>query len=697
MTTNARQRLPLLAGITTVLAALFTTFRIDLMTNRNMPTGGDMGAHHYIAKSLGKVLPVRLWAWGSGWYAGMPILHYYFPLPYAAILVISTILPYPIAFKLVASAGVATIPASIAFCLWAMDANRNAIAFGLASGLIYIYNDSYTILGGNIGSTMAGEFAYAISLSMALVLIGITYRSLIILDRRDLSVLALPSFLLGAIFLTHLLPVLAVSGAFVAILVGRCWTQRIWRLTAITIGGLGLSAVHFLPLVLRLKYTAHPRWSPSRGWAIFAGGPACDNTCQWSPATTMMVILAVAAILMPSLWHKKTLVAAAIGAVGVVATVLWPAGAVWNLRWLPIFYIGCALLASLACGEIFPPGRPIPVAIAVLSIGTFAILTSHFASPWVSYNFSGYQTKSGWHEYQSLMEALSELDDARIMWEYSDQYQEFGTTRALELIPFWTERRSMEGLLVESSITAPGHFAMQANLSIRGTGALPGLAYPSFDFEKGLEKMEIYGIRYFIAISDEVKSEARRHGLIEVNRSGRFVIYELETAGEVEVPAYRPLLGNPAHWRERSIEWLSSPAAPIVFPQGDLGEQVKQLEPDNSAPVPLDASTDAHVQVSRPSDGVIEFRTNKVGEPHIVKESWFPTWSAQGAEGPYLVSPSLMLVFPTEENVRLLEGPKALDRISLAVTVLSTILLSSIALVGRPEPDMLSVRFRKGE
>jgi len=40
-----------------------------------------------------------------------------------------------------------------------------------------------------------------------------------------------------------------------------------------------------------------------------------------------------------------------------------------------------------------------------------------------------------------------------------------------------------------------------------------------------------------------------------------------------------------------------------------------------------------------------------VGFPHLVKVSYFPNWKATGADGPYLVAPSLMLVIPTESEV----------------------------------------------
>lgn len=703
------RRMPLTTGLASAITGLAVTFRPSLMLNQRLPTGGDMGAHHYIAKSLATEFPWRLWTWGSGWYAGMPLVHFYFPLPYAAMLALSTVLGYPIAFKVVATAGVASIPFSMAACLRLLGADKYTTAFGLAFGLVFLYNDSYTILGGNIDSTMAGEFAYAISLSLVLVLIGITYRRLVIEERGRVSALVLPSLLLGAIFLSHVLPVPAAVAAFAVMIPGRRWTQRLWRLALIGLGGLGTAAALLIPLLARMDYTAHPRWNPVRGWAMFVGGPACSNTCRWSAAPAAMVVLAATGLVLAIVTRSRwTSVPTAIALSGAAGTLLWPVGAVWNLRWLPLFYVGCAMLASFACGEVIKAVRSRSgsetvalgaSSIAIAAIAAFAMLTSHYAPSWVNYNYSGYQAKPRWEEYQELMTALAELEDARIMWEYNDKYQEFGTTRALELIPYWTDRRSMEGLLIESSITAPGHFIMQSETSLKSSGAVPGVPYPGFDFEAGLEHMKIYGIGYFVAFTDEVKAAARTNGLPEVARAGRFTIFEVESSGEVEVSRFRPLLGDRDAWRNGSLDWIEDPGAPVIFPQSETGPLAGQLDPaaeldPASRPEPelLPAAEDAHVRVSRPEDGVIEFRTNKVGEPHIVKESWFPTWSVEGAEGPYLVSPSLMLVFPTQEEVRLIEKPRALDHWAQAVSVLALTALGLMALSGRRKLGMLAAQ-----
>src|SRR3546814_14392606 len=52
----------------------------------------------------------------------------------------------------------------------------------------------------------------------------------------------------------------------------------------------------------------------------------------------------------------------------------------------------------------------------------------------------------------------------------------------------------------------------------------------------------------------------------------------------------------------------------------------------------------------------ISFTVDEVGEPVLVKASYFPNWRVSGADGPYRVAPNLMVVVPTDEQVDLSYG-----------------------------------------
>ena len=133
-----------------------------------------MGAHVWSGAYLRDHLLThgRLSGWTPDWYAGAPAFHFYMVVPFLLILALDVVLPYAVAFKLVAVSGVVLLPVA-------------AWAFGKLSGLrfpgppmlaaatvFFLFDTRFTIYGGNIASTMAGEFAFAISLSLSLVYLG---------------------------------------------------------------------------------------------------------------------------------------------------------------------------------------------------------------------------------------------------------------------------------------------------------------------------------------------------------------------------------------------------------------------------------------------------------------------------------------------------------------------------------------------
>ena len=49
----------------------------------------------------------------------------------------------------------------------------------------------------------------------------------------------------------------------------------------------------------------------------------------------------------------------------------------------------------------------------------------------------------------------------------------------------------------------------------------------------------------------------------------------------------------------------------------------------------------------------MSFNVDKIGEPVLVKVSYYPTFKASGAEKIYRASPNSMVVIPTSKNVKI--------------------------------------------
>jgi hypothetical protein len=148
----------------------------------------------------------RVTGWTQDWYAGFPAYHFYMVLPSLAIALLSFILPYGLAFKLVAVSGLLTLP----IACWAFG-RLTRLPFPVSPLLAvgataFLFDRSFSIYGGNIASTRAGEFAFSISLSFAIVFLGVVGRGLETGRQRVIA-----PILLALTGLCHLIPLLEVD------------------------------------------------------------------------------------------------------------------------------------------------------------------------------------------------------------------------------------------------------------------------------------------------------------------------------------------------------------------------------------------------------------------------------------------------------------------------------------------------------
>ena len=88
-------------------------------------------------------------------------------------MALDVILPYGVAFKLVAISGLVLFPIAC-WTFGRLAAFRHPIPelFAIA-GLCFLLDESYQIYGGNVKSTMAGEFSFSIALTLAMFGLGL--------------------------------------------------------------------------------------------------------------------------------------------------------------------------------------------------------------------------------------------------------------------------------------------------------------------------------------------------------------------------------------------------------------------------------------------------------------------------------------------------------------------------------------------
>ncbi len=708
---------------------LLTDFKPSLIFSRTLATGGDTGSHHYISKAFDEFFPFALGGWSTGWYAGMPMLEFYFPFPYLLIWLVRSLTGYEIAFKLVTIAGTFALPAVAYFLFRMLDAPRLVASLAPAGAIAFLWIEGrgdenlLDIFGGFITSTLAGEFAYSLGLAFAVVTLAIMYRaSRRCAERIPWGLVAAAGAILGIAALTHVLPLALIIVAAPALVVAPFTGNRWWvlwlRRTAIVavtgILGMSIAAFWLLPsMTLRIN-TAPSVWINEFG-------------VEWFFAPWFMPVLVVAVIGVGlAIWKRRpgALVLAWTGLGGLAAFLVTPYVSAFdpivNGRFLPIYYLMVCLLAAWGLGEIanLIPGmwqsrrsektRPLWLLRAVVAIlfavGLAGSMVAQSAKVrfWAQHNYAGYDAQPGWPELQDLMATIDALPDGRVMWEYNADYSRFGTPRALENIPFFTNKDTMEGLLLEGSVSAQAHFWLQGLSSPTATGAVPGVQYPTMNAESGVALMRVFATKYFVAETDTVITEyAALDGVTEIARSGRFVIFEVSDTPLVSVPSVQPkfLDEGPGDWRDLTLEWLQDPAlysVPVTY--GAIG---RSETPDELAALgalqPITSISQAATSPKARVDGAgpvesnldrneVSFRTDRIGEPHIVAVSYYPNWQAEGAVGPFMVTPSLMLVFPTESDVRLVYRPSTVERVGQVISLVGiavTISLGGYAWIRR--------------
>ena len=134
---------------------------------------------------------------------------------------------------------------------------------------------------------------------------------------------------------------------------------------------------------------------------------------------------------------------------------------------------------------------------------------------WARWNYSGYERKPSWPEYSEIFQTMGTLPpDARrepSALGSSDPINYYGTSLALELLPYWTKGRigSMEGLYFESSATTSFHFLTVSELAAHPSNPVRGLVYGSLaDFDRGVKHLQMLGVRYYMAWTPEAEAKA---------------------------------------------------------------------------------------------------------------------------------------------------------------------------------------------
>ncbi|HEY6555048.1 MAG TPA: 6-pyruvoyl-tetrahydropterin synthase-related protein, partial [Vicinamibacteria bacterium] len=666
-------------GLLAITLVLADCLRPALLLTPTIAAGGDTPCHYPTFVWFHEhLLPAgRLHGWYPGAFLGHPLLLYYFPLPFVLMSALAPGLGLPVAFKVGAALGAFLLPPAAYAAVRLLGFRFPAPLLAGGASLVFLFVEDNPIWGGTIASSLTGEFAYAYGTALALVTLGHGYRAYS-RGRKPWGTAAL----LALTALTHGYAVLwAGLGLTYLLYPSRRPFRTLGWLLAVAATAFALAGFMLVPLLAG--------W----GWTTPYGDSQITVTLVNLLPPVLWPFFGVAAL--ATAWsllaarraggvdHRllflahSALVAAALAGAGTALGVV-------DVRFVPFAQLTSCLLAAAALGlALQRAAAPDLLALGLVAAGVlWADSQSRVLRSWAAWNNSGLEAKDLGPAFRATMAALrGTVDDPRVAVEFGSVHEQAGSVRIFETLPFFSGRSTLEGVYNQASVQTHSVYYLSSLLGPTSPNPFRSREYSRFDLEEAMARLRLFAVGDVVAWS-ALLTEAldRRPDVVRSATLHPYAVFRFPKAAPyVEPLRFAPVRSSPLDWREKSYRWFTRKPLPsplLVFtddPQFSLVEPDEWLAPPER---PLaEAETVRATAVLEPER--IRISTNRVGHPLLVKVSYHPRWKAEHADGPFLVSPALMLIVPQAEKVTLTyAGRDASDALGLALS------LGALAFVG---------------
>lgn len=671
-------------------AVVASVLGIRFLNSANWPTGGDAASHLLYAQLYaddllfsGKVMP-----WVPEVFGGLPFLSYYFPLPFIVIAGLSKMIGLAPAFKWGGFLASMLLPGAVftASRRW-LGFSWQAALFGALGALAYLLHEQNSIWGGNLLSTLSGEFAYSYGILFA-VLAMMAWARAIHLGRGWV----LAAVLEAASGFSHGFPLLVVG-----------FSTGFLLLDGLA-GGRERALQHFkqslrillLGHVLAFALLGGWLWPMLQMHSLTIPNDASFGVSGWQdlfPATLFPVAAGGAAglalLVFPSVrrgWREQQRRAACYFISGAaLAAVAFIAGdqlGLADIRFFPLVW----LLGAIACGWLAGQalatfgisadgGRKLPLPRILLAAAGCAFMLGWFgpqvfrAPDWGLWNHSGLDPKPQWHNLKQLFPAMQGgLWTPRMTFEHDPANNDLGSTRTLEALPmFLNHRPVLEGLYMESALLGPAIYQLQSEISAQPSSPLVRFPSGSLDPELAARHMSFLHTDTALLRSDKAKAALEQSGLFaKVAESAPFALYRLKQFDSrlAEVVTQPLRLMPEKDWMQEAFAWFRhrnrfSAYLPV------FGGSLPAASNAPATPV-REVKLDRHELV---------FETAAVGRPHLIKVAYHPRWQLASQGTLHIAGPGFMLVVPQEKEIRLVYGHTLVGKLGITATLAAAAIL----------------------
>ena len=508
MNASRRQAIVDVLGLGLMTLALLDYLPPALLTLPTVAAGGDTPCHYpTLVHFYEHVLPrLRLHGWYPGAYLGHPLLLYYFPLPFLFMSALAPAVGLPVAFKIGTAAGVFLLPPLTYVALRLMGFRFPVPLLGAAAAVVFLFVEENPIWGGTIASTLTGEFAYAYGIALAVLFLGVVYRTY----ARGGS-LWLPAAALAATAFAHGYAVLwAGLSASYFLYAARRPARTLRWLALLAAAAFGLAAFWLLPLLA------------SWGWTT----PYDDAWITVSPRNLFPPLLwplfaaALIGLVATLVWRRRSggadhrllflghsaLVAACLAVAG-------PALGIIDVRFVPFAQLALGVLGAAAVGLAVQALAASE--LAALGLVILAVLHGDYRSRvlryWVEWNYTGLEGKELWPAFRQLAQRLrGTVADPRVAVEYGPIHEKAGSIRMYETIPHFSGRSTLEGVYNQASLQTHFVYYLASELGATSPNPFRSRTYSKFDPEGALAHLRLYGVSDVVAVSPQLVGRVAR-------------------------------------------------------------------------------------------------------------------------------------------------------------------------------------------
>src|SRR6185312_10987344 len=334
---------------------------------------------------------------------------------------------------------------------------------------------------------------------------------------------------------------------------------------------------------------------------------------------------------------------------------------------LAVFYLGMILRRYLDSFTL----TYFSVALVALGIWWAHKQVVNFPG-WMKWNYSSWSAKPAYPNLKKLSAVLKgDFSDPRVVYENNEAYNDAGTMRVFEMLPYFTGRSTLESVYMQATVVAPEVFYIQALISRSPSCPFPNYQCTGFDLQKALPRLKLFAVSQLILSTPPVLEKARVMPELEFQGEyGMWNLYRLK-----DPISYVDFIHRPVRWTDFKnfkndfYHWFTTNDFDKEWLMTDPSGGTHQELSDSVFQAPPDCKPTVQVQFDQ-----IQLHTECPGTFHVLKFAYHSSWRASNNEKIYLVAPGFMGMVPKTKDVTLRFGFRTIWSFASLLSWMSLIL-----------------------